>query len=72
MISTINGDANTHFYGELVTQQVNASKIPFMALSVGERELRSVERQARRAPGGAELFPIGQVGGKRRIRQNVG
>ena len=43
VISTINGDANTHFYRELVAQQVNASKMPVMALSVGERELRGVD-----------------------------
>jgi urea transport system substrate-binding protein len=39
VISTINGDANTHFYRELIAQQVNASTLPVMALSVGEREL---------------------------------
>jgi urea transport system substrate-binding protein len=39
VISTINGDANTHFYRELVAQQVTANTIPVMALSVGEREL---------------------------------
>ena len=33
MISTINGDANTHFYDELIAQQVNASTLPVMALS---------------------------------------
>jgi urea transport system substrate-binding protein len=43
VISTINGDANTHFYRELVAQQVDAGKIPVMALSVGERELRGVD-----------------------------
>jgi urea transport system substrate-binding protein len=42
VISTINGDANTHFYRELVAQQVNASTLPVMALSVGERELLDV------------------------------
>ncbi len=39
VISTINGDANTYFYKELVAQKVNASDIPVMAFSVGEREL---------------------------------
>jgi len=42
VISTINGDANTHFYRELVAQQVNANTLPVMALSVGERELFTV------------------------------
>jgi urea transport system substrate-binding protein len=42
VISTINGDANTHFYRELIAQQVNANTLPVMALSVGERELLGV------------------------------
>ena len=42
VISTINGDANTHFYKELIAQQVNAGTLPVMALSVGERELLDV------------------------------
>jgi urea transport system substrate-binding protein len=42
VISTINGDANTHFYRELTAQQVNANTIPVMALSVGEREMRDM------------------------------
>ncbi len=42
VISTINGDANTHFYRELVSQEVNAKALPVMALSVGERELLGV------------------------------
>jgi urea transport system substrate-binding protein len=42
VISTINGDANTHFYRELVAQQVDANTLPVMALSVGERELLDV------------------------------
>jgi urea transport system substrate-binding protein len=41
VISTINGDANTHFYAELAAQHVDANAIPVMAFSVGERELRS-------------------------------
>ena len=73
VISTINGDANTHFYRELIAQQVNANTLPVMALSVGERELlqRWRERSGRPARG-MELFPIRQVGGKRRVRENVG
>ena len=42
VISTINGDANTHFYRELIAQQVNANTLPVMALSVGDRELLHV------------------------------
>lgn len=43
VISTINGDANTYFYKELAAQKVNASAIPVMAFSVGERELLGVD-----------------------------
>jgi urea transport system substrate-binding protein len=39
VISTINGDANTHFYRELTARKVSADVIPVMAFSVGEREL---------------------------------
>ena len=39
VISTVNGDANTYFYREIADQQVDASTIPVMAFSVGEREL---------------------------------
>jgi urea transport system substrate-binding protein len=42
VISTINGDANTHFYRELIAQRVNANTLPVMALSVGDRELLQV------------------------------
>jgi len=42
VISTINGDANTHFYRELTAQQVNANALPVLALSVGEREMRDM------------------------------
>jgi len=43
VISTINGDANTHFYKELAAQKVDAGIIPVMAFSVGERELLGVD-----------------------------
>jgi urea transport system substrate-binding protein len=43
VISTISGDANGHLYKELATQQVEARKIPVMALSVSARELRGVD-----------------------------
>jgi urea transport system substrate-binding protein len=50
VISTVNGDANTYFYRELVAQQVDAEAIPVMAFSVGERELL-----------GADIFPVGHL-----------
>jgi urea transport system substrate-binding protein len=43
VISTVNGDANTHFYKELAAQKVDAAIIPVMAFSVGERELIGVD-----------------------------
>ena len=43
VVSTINGDANTYFYRELAAQQVSATKIPVMALSVGDRELHGLD-----------------------------
>jgi urea transport system substrate-binding protein len=43
VISTVTGDSNAHLYAELIKQQIDARKIPFMALSVSERELRSVD-----------------------------
>jgi ABC-type branched-subunit amino acid transport system substrate-binding protein len=50
VISTVNGDANTYFYRELVAQEVNANAIPVMAFSIGERELL-----------GADVFPVGHL-----------
>jgi urea transport system substrate-binding protein len=43
VISTVTGNSNADLYGELVKQQIDASKIPFMALSASERELRGVD-----------------------------
>src|SRR3977135_3072201 len=43
VISTINGDANTYFYKELAAQKIDASVIPVMAFSIGERELFGVD-----------------------------
>jgi urea transport system substrate-binding protein len=43
VISTVSGDANGYLYNELAAQQVEAGKIPVMALSVSERELRSAD-----------------------------
>src|SRR5712671_3770923 len=50
VISTVNGDANTYFYRELLAQQLDANAIPVMAFSVGERELL-----------GADIFPVGHL-----------
>ena len=46
IISTINGDANLHFYAELTEQQLNAEDVPVMAFSVGEGELADLQSQA--------------------------
>jgi len=43
VISTVTGNSNAALYTELVNQQIDAAKIPFMALSVSERELRGVD-----------------------------
>jgi urea transport system substrate-binding protein len=43
VISTVSGDANGHLYTELAAQEIDARKLPVMALSVSERELRSVD-----------------------------
>ena len=43
VISTVNGDANTYLYRELLAQQVDANVIPVMAFSIGERELLGAE-----------------------------
>lgn len=42
IISTINGDANAHFYRELSRQGVSADKIPVMAFSIGEVEAQAM------------------------------
>ena len=42
IISTINGDSNVGFYNELTKQGITADKIPVVATSVGEDELRSI------------------------------
>jgi urea transport system substrate-binding protein len=46
VLSTINGDANTHFYKELAAQQVDSRAIPIMAFSVGERELLGLDSKS--------------------------
>ncbi len=43
VISTINGDANVPFYKELGNQGISAVKIPVIAFSVGEEELKGVD-----------------------------
>jgi urea transport system substrate-binding protein len=43
VISTVIGESNAHLYRELIRQQIDPGKIPFMALSVSERELASVD-----------------------------
>ncbi|SOD91989.1 transporter substrate-binding protein [Caenispirillum bisanense] len=43
VINTVSGDANLHFYRELVRQEVHASDIPVVAFAVGEQELASVD-----------------------------
>ena len=72
VISTINGDANTYFYKELAAQKVDASIIPVMAFSVGERELLGVDAiHLIGQHGGLELLPICQVTRKRSVHQDV-
>jgi urea transport system substrate-binding protein len=43
VISTVVGESNAHLYRELINQQIDAGKIPFIALSVSERELGGVD-----------------------------
>jgi urea transport system substrate-binding protein len=43
VISTVNGDSITYLYKELAAQKVDASVIPVMAFSIGERELLSLD-----------------------------
>jgi urea transport system substrate-binding protein len=40
IFSTLNGDSNINFYNELAAQGITADKIPVVAVSVGEDELR--------------------------------
>jgi urea transport system substrate-binding protein len=42
IFNTINGDSNIAFYDELAAQGITADKIPVVATSVGEDELRSL------------------------------
>jgi urea transport system substrate-binding protein len=43
VVSTVNGDANVHFYAELAKQKVSADDIPVMAFSLGEQELSRID-----------------------------
>ena len=43
VISTINGDANVPFYKELGNRGISAVKIPVIAFSVGEEELKGID-----------------------------
>lgn len=43
VVSTINGDANVPFYKELGNQGITAEKIPVVAFSVGEEELKGFD-----------------------------
>jgi urea transport system substrate-binding protein len=46
IFSTINGDSNINFYKELVAAGITADKIPVVAVSVGEDELRGLPPSA--------------------------
>jgi urea transport system substrate-binding protein len=45
VLSTINGDSNVPFYKEFANQGLTADKIPIMAFSVAEDELRAMETE---------------------------
>jgi urea transport system substrate-binding protein len=45
VLSTINGDSNVPFYKEFANQGLTADKVPIMAFSVAEDELRSMETE---------------------------
>jgi urea transport system substrate-binding protein len=45
VLSTINGDSNVPFYKEFANQKLTSDKIPIMAFSVAEDELRSMETE---------------------------
>ncbi len=45
VISTINGDSNIAFYRELASQNISAEDIPVMAFSIGEEELRTLDKE---------------------------
>lgn len=45
VISTINGDSNVPFYKELGAQGLKSTQVPVMAFSVGEEELRGIDKR---------------------------
>jgi len=46
VFSTINGDSNINFYNEMGSQGLTADKVPVVAVSVGEDELRGLDSVA--------------------------
>jgi urea transport system substrate-binding protein len=46
VFSTINGDSNVFFYRELAAQKITPEKVPVVAVSVGEDELRRLDPSA--------------------------
>ncbi len=44
VVATVSGDANVHFFRELANQEVAASEIPVMSLSITEAELPALMR----------------------------
>jgi urea transport system substrate-binding protein len=44
IVATVSGDANVHFFRELANQEVAASEIPVMSLSITEAELPALKR----------------------------
>ncbi len=44
IVATVSGDANVHFFRELANQDVTASAIPVMSLSINEAELPALMR----------------------------
>ena len=71
MISTVAGDSNAHMYAVLIKQQVDARQIQFMALSVSEHELRSVDLG--KLAGHLAAWNTSSLSSrsKRRVHQNV-
>ena len=63
VISTVTGDSNAHLYAELIKQQVDANKLPFMALSgryrlQAEALIELVDRQTTSKVPEASSLPI--------------
>lgn len=71
MISTVAGDSNAHMYAVLIKQQVDARQIQFMALSVSEHELRSVDLGKLAGHLAARNTSSLSSRSKRRVHQNV-